>query len=114
MRVIFLDRCWVVHIIIIIIVSILIDLNTCVVWWSPSISSFSNTLSKPLGIVPSAPIIISQRIQRFLSILASSKYFSLFVAFFDFHSVAYYQFYYLPTPPLGQDMTQGQFLGGVQ
>ena len=22
--------------------------------------------------------------------------------------------YYLPTPPLGQDMTQGQFLGGVQ
>ena len=24
----------------------------------------------------------------------------------------YYR-YYLPTPPLGQDMTQGQFLSGV-
>ena len=23
------------------------------------------------------------------------------------------QWYYLPTPPLGQDMTQGQFLSGV-
>ena len=22
-------------------------------------------------------------------------------------------YYYLPTPPLGQDMTQGQFLSGV-
>ena len=24
-----------------------------------------------------------------------------------------YNWYYLPTPPLGQDMTQGQFLSGV-
>ena len=24
-----------------------------------------------------------------------------------------YFWYYLPTPPLGQDMTQGQFLSGV-
>ena len=24
-----------------------------------------------------------------------------------------YAWYYLPTPPLGQDMTQGQFLSGV-
>ena len=24
-----------------------------------------------------------------------------------------YSWYYLPTPPLGQDMTQGQFLSGV-
>ena len=24
-----------------------------------------------------------------------------------------YVWYYLPTPPLGQDMTQGQFLNGV-
>ena len=23
------------------------------------------------------------------------------------------EWYYLPTPPLGQDMTQGQFLSGV-
>ena len=25
----------------------------------------------------------------------------------------YFTRYYLPTPPLGQDMTQGQFLSGV-
>ena len=25
----------------------------------------------------------------------------------------YHHRYYLPTPPLGQDMTQGQFLSGV-
>ena len=24
-----------------------------------------------------------------------------------------FNWYYLPTPPLGQDMTQGQFLSGV-
>ena len=36
----------------------------------------------------------------------------------DFKSIAYNTGvnvlrYYLPTPPLGQDMTQGQFLSGV-
>ena len=26
---------------------------------------------------------------------------------------SYYSYSYLPTPPLGQDITQGQFLSGV-
>ena len=30
-----------------------------------------------------------------------------------FHFIQLSKRYYLPTPPLGQDMTQGQFLSGV-
>ena len=30
-----------------------------------------------------------------------------------YNSNLQYSWYYLPTPPLGQDMTQGQFLSGV-
>ena len=31
----------------------------------------------------------------------------------DFHSFSLCPYPYLPTPPLGQDMTHGQFLSGV-
>ena len=37
----------------------------------------------------------------------------LFGCFLASHSVKIDTRYYLPTPPLGQDMTQGQFLSGV-
>ena len=33
-------------------------------------------------------------------------------AYLNFRFI-YRYLYYLPTPPLGQDMTQGQFLSGV-
>ena len=42
-------------------------------------------------------------VQAFKIVVDSSKFTMLFL-----------YIYYLPTPPLGQDMTQGQFLSGVQ
>ena len=33
--------------------------------------------------------------------------------FYSKVSCSILKWYYLPTPPLGQDMTQGQFLSGV-
>ena len=41
------------------------------------------------------------RLKMYLQITLKSCIFNIYVG------------YYLPTPPLGQDMTQGQFLSGV-
>ena len=78
------------------------------VFWQFSIilsfgrSSLVRQLQNPLvhlKIVPNAPIPISKNVT------------------FIFHSFCFSSLarsrYYLPTPPLGQDMTQGQFSSGV-
>ena len=48
-----------------------------------------------------------------LAMLETSTDFS--VPWFPGHTQIsiFHYWYYLPTPPLGQDMTQGQFLSGV-
>ena len=73
----------------------LADLYNAVVWMvstRPLISMSSTPCTKPLVTVLSALGII---------------------VIFILHSFSAMSRYYLPTPPLGQDMTQGQFLSGV-
>ena len=83
------------------LLSILADLNNAVVlvvYARSPISNFSSPFINPLGIVQSAPIII------IIIIIISRIYCTIFL-------LSLYHIY--PTSPLGQDMTQGQFLSGV-
>ena len=66
-----------------ILLNILADLSTAIVWMvsaRPPISNASSLFNKPLGIVPSAQITIGITVifHNIFSSQASSKYFSLF------------------------------------
>ena len=77
--------------------SILADLNNAVIWmvstW-PLISKSSNSFTKPLGIVPSGPVIIGITISfifhSLFSSLARSMYLSLFLLSVIFYSVVHW------------------------
>ena len=91
--------------------SILTDKNAvvCMVSILPQISSSSTSFSNILGTFPSVPNTITITIIRmfhrnFKSSL--SNYIFIFSLYFIF------TLSYLPTPPLGQYMTQGQFFSG--
>ena len=83
----------------------LVLLSLC---WSSSLVLFKNspeylTRGKSQVFIPLMKILLCS--------LISSSFFVILRGSFFFHLHVFHHIY--PTPPLGQDMTQGQFLSGV-
>ena len=114
------------------LLSILAVLNNAVVWMVSTrlpTSKFSSPFSNPLVTVSNAlitvGIIVTRMFHSFFNSLARSRYLYLFSHSSCSCSSYYYYFtsceffksasadHIYPTPPLEQDMTQGQFLSGV-